>query len=157
MEFETEWKINGLNQQYARCLDEGRYEEWPTFFVEDAMYAIHSRENADAGLEGYIMYCEGGPMLRDRILATEKVLVHDLRFERRIVTDVVVKNHGDDVIEARANYLMVRTDLEGRSELFSAGEYRDKIVFDDEGNPKFQERIVVPDTFNIVGTCPYPI
>ena len=61
MEFETEWKINGLNQQYARCLDEGRYEEWPTFFVEDAMYAIHSRENADAGLEGYIMYCDGAP------------------------------------------------------------------------------------------------
>ena len=24
MEFEIEWKINKLNQQYARCLDEGR-------------------------------------------------------------------------------------------------------------------------------------
>ena len=136
---------------------EGRYDEWAMFFAEDAMYAIHSRENADAGLEAYIMYCDGAPMMRDRILATEKAINHDLRFERRIVTDVVVTNHGDAVLEARANYLMVRTDLEGRSELFSAGEYRDKIVFDGEMLPKFQERIVVPDTFNIVGTCPYPI
>lgn len=157
MDIEIHFKISGLNQQYARCLDEGRYDEWAMFFVEDGMYAIHSRENADAGLEAYIMYCDGTPMMRDRMLALGKAVVHDLRHERRIVSDVVVTGESSDAYEARSNYLMVRTDLEGRSELFSAGEYRDKIVFDDQGRPRFQERIVVPDTFNIVGTCPYPI
>jgi len=157
MDMETEYKIDKLNQLYARCLDEGRYSEWPDFFVEDANYIIHSRENADADLEAYIMYCEGGPMMRDRMLATEKAIVHDLRYERRVVASPLITKENNEHIETRSNYVMYRSGLEGNSELFSTGEYRDKIVFDDDGNPKFKERIVVLDTFNVVSTCPYPI
>lgn len=48
----------------------------------------------------------------------------------------------------RANYMVAQTDVEGHSHIFSAGEYRYKIAME-IGTPKFKDKIVVPDTFNI--------
>jgi len=154
---EQEYKINKLCQSYARCLDERRYREWPEYFTDDAKYIIHSRENDELGYEAYLLYVEGTPMMSDRVEATLEALVYDPRYERRIVTDVMITGESDGCIETKSNYIMVTSTTEGNSELFSAGEIRDKIVFDDDGEPKFKERMVVPDTFNVVSTCPHPI
>ena len=51
---------------------------------------------------------------------------------------------------------MIQTDVEGRSEVFSAGEYRDKVVLAN-GEAKFREKIVVPDTFNIERPLAVPL
>ena len=40
--------------------------------------------------------------------------------------------------------------------MFSAGEYRDRVVFV-AGEPKFQEKVVVPDTFNVEGLLAIPL
>ena len=81
---ETEYQLVKLNDAYCRCLDEDKIEEWPNFFVEDGVYAIHPRENVDNGLEGYWMYCESKKMIRDRVTTLRntsiKMPAHTSRF-----------------------------------------------------------------------------
>lgn len=148
MDIELERTLVMLNYRYVQCIDDDRLEEWPAFFVEDCKYIIHPRENADAGLEGYWMYCESNAMLRDRIRALREANVYNIHYDRHILSNVLVEDEQNGVYSSRANYMVVQTDVEGRSHVFSAGEYRDKIVMVD-GTPKFLEKIVVPDTFNI--------
>lgn len=148
VDFETEQKIVKFNYEYIQCIDEDRLEEWPDFFIEDGQYIIHPRENADAGLEGYWMYCENKPMLRDRILALREANIYNIHYDRHIQSNIMVTGEADGVYEVRSNYMIVQTDVEGRSHVFSAGQYRDEVVFEGEA-PKFKARIVVPDTFNI--------
>jgi anthranilate 1,2-dioxygenase small subunit len=148
VDFELEHRLVKLNYQYVQCIDEDRLEEWPGFFVEDCNYIIHPRENLDAGLEGYWIYCESNAMLRDRIHALRDANVYNIHYDRHIISNVLVEDEKDGVYISKANYLVIQTDVEGHSHVFSAGEYRDKIVMVD-GAPKFLEKVVVPDTFNI--------
>ena len=154
---ETELRIGRLNQEYARCIDEDRLESWVDFFVgEDARYLIHPRENADAGLEGYWMYCENKPMMRDRIVALRKANIYNIQYDRHIVGGSQIVGAEDGIYDVRTNYCVIQTDVEGRSEVFSAGEYRDKVVLTN-GDARFREKIVVPDTFNIERPLAVPL
>lgn len=148
--------IEQLNKAYARCLDDDRLEAWPDFFVEDGRYLIQSRENRDAGLYGYILYFENKGMMRDRVKSLRVANYYNLHIDRHLITNVDIVGGADGNFEARANYAVIQTDAEGRSELFSAGEYHDRIVFVD-GVPKFKERLVLLDTANIVGLLAVPL
>ena len=145
-----------LNKAYARCLDDDRLEEWPDFFLDDGRYLIQSRENRDAGLHGYILYFENKAMMRDRIRSLRIANYYNLHIDRHLIANVDIVGVNDGVYDARANYAVIQTDAEGRSELFSAGEYVDRIVFRD-GKPKFSERLVLLDTSNIVGLLAVPL
>jgi anthranilate 1,2-dioxygenase small subunit len=147
-EMETEYQIARLNKQYVQCIDEDRLEEWPGFFVEDSTYIIFPRENFDAGLEGYWMYCASGAMMRDRIQALRKVNIYNIHYDRHLLSNVLVQGEADGIFEVRSNYAVIQTDVEGRCHVFSTGQYRDKIVLVD-GEYKFKEKIVVVDSFNI--------
>ena len=145
---ELEHQITRLNSRYVQCIDEDRLEEWPGFFVEDGTYIIFPRENYEAGLEGYWMYCASGAMMRDRIKALREVNVYNIHYDRHLLSNVVVQGEDDVVYEVRAHYAVVQTDVEGRCHMFSTGQYRDKIVkVGDE--MKFKEKIVIVDSFNI--------
>ena len=147
-EMETEFQVSRLNNRYVQCIDEDRLEEWPDFFLEDGKYVIFPRENLEAGLEGYWMYCESGAMMRDRIKALRQVNVYNIHYDRHLLSNVVLQGEADGVYEVRSNYAIVQTDVEGRCHVFSTGQYRDKIVQMDDGY-KFKEKIVVVDSFNI--------
>ena len=41
--------VDSLNAAYGLCLDDGRLEEWPEFFVDDCLYQVIARENVDNG------------------------------------------------------------------------------------------------------------
>jgi anthranilate 1,2-dioxygenase small subunit len=148
--------IEQLNKAYARCLDDDRLEDWPGFFVEDGRYLIQSRENRDAGLYGYILYFENGAMMRDRVTSLRVANYYNLHTDRHLITNVDILGEAGGIFDARANYAVIQTDAEGRSELFSAGEYHDKVVFVD-GAPRFKERLVLLDTANIVGLLAVPL
>ena len=154
---ETEMRIGRLNQEYARCIDEDRLESWVDFFNgEDARYLIHPRENADNGLEGYWMYCGNKPMMRDRIVALRKANIYNIHYDRHIVGGSQIVGAEDGIYDVRTNYCVIQTDVEGRSEVFSAGEYRDKVVLTN-GDARFREKIVVPNTFNIERPLAVPL
>ena len=148
--------IEQMNKAYARCLDDDRLEDWPDFFLDDARYLIQSRENRDAGLYGYILYFENKAMMRDRITSLRIANHYNLHTDRHLITNVDILGVSDGVYDTRANYAVIQTDAEGRSDLFSAGEYVDRIVFR-RGVPKFKERLVLLDTANIVGLLAVPL
>ena len=61
---------------------------------------------------------------------------------------------------AQANYVVLQTHLDpidyGSTEVYSAGEYRDKIIFSD-GVAKLKEKIVIVDTSRISSLLATPL
>lgn len=153
---DIERAITALNFAYARCLDENRLRDWPGFFTDDGRYIIHPRENADQDLEGYWLYLENKKMMRDRVVSLLEVNIYQLHYERRLVSNVMVIAREGDCWISRANYLLVHTNNQGVSQIFSTGEYRDRVVRTEEG-VFFSERVVVPDTFTVPSHLSLPI
>ena len=141
-------QIATLNYRYAQALDDRRLDDWPDFFLDDGRYVIHPRENRDRGLEGYWIYCDSKRMMLDRILSLKEVNLYNIHYDRHAISNVLVADSGDGVYVARSNYSIVQTNTGGRSAIFSVGAYVDQVVFID-GEPKFREKIVVPDTFTV--------
>ena len=151
-----ERRVVDLNFRYAHCLDNNRLAEWPEFFTDDGRYVLHPRENLEQGLEGYWLYFENKRMLRDRVVALLEVNIYHIHYERRFVSNVMVTGRDGEAWLARANYMMMHTDNEGHSSIFSVGEYRDRIV-EDRGALRFRERLVVVDTYTVASHISMPI
>lgn len=149
-------RVVELNYRYAQCLDSNRLAQWPEFFTEDCRYLIHPRENLDAGLEGYWLYFENRRMLRDRVVSLLEVNIYRIHYERRFVSNVMLTGRDGDAWLASANYMLTTTDNEGRSKIFSVGEYRDRLV-EADGVLRFQERQVIADTFTVPSHLSMPI
>ena len=149
-EAQLERSLVALNYRYARCLDDNRLDEWPDFFTDDCRYLIQPRDNLDHGMEGYWLYFENKRMLRDRVVSLKEVNIYQIHYERRLVSNIELLGPDGDGWRARANYVVMHTDNEGRSRIFSVGEYRDRVV-ESAGTLKLRERWVVVDTF-VVGS-----
>jgi anthranilate 1,2-dioxygenase small subunit len=152
----TAQELVELNYRYAQCLDANRLSDWPEFFTDDCRYLIHPRENLEAGMEGYWLYFENKRMLRDRVVSLLEVNIYQIHHERRFVSNVMLEGRDGEQWLARANYMVVHTDNEGRSKIFSVGEYRDRIV-EAGGALRFRERQVVVDTFTVPSHLSMPI
>lgn len=141
--------IERLYTLYGKYLDDGSYTEWLDLFEgEDASYLLHPRENFDAKLEGFWMYCRNKPMIRDRIQALLHANIFNIHYNRHLITGVLVtRKEGSYSVEA--NFLITQADVEGRTEIFAMGRYLDEVVITPDGNPKFKKKLVVPDSFNI--------
>ncbi|MFP6712420.1 MAG: aromatic-ring-hydroxylating dioxygenase subunit beta [Rhodospirillales bacterium] len=148
VDFEIEYQLARLNSEYVQCLDEDRVEEWPGFFVEEGIYIVHPRENLEANLKGYWIYCGTNAMMRDRIQALRDVNIFNIHYDRHLLSNVLIQSEENGVYEVRSNYAVIQSDVEGRCHTFSAGQYRDKIIKTEAGF-KFLEKIVVVDSFNI--------
>ena len=149
-------QIAVLNYRYAQALDDRRLDDWPEFFLDDGRYIIHPRENRDRGLEGYWIYCDSKRMMLDRVLSIKEVNLYNIHYNRRAISNILVTDAGDGVYIARSNYSIVQTNSSGRSAIFSVGAYVDQVVFIDE-EPKFQEKIVIPDTFTVSPLVAIPL
>src|SRR5262249_33253766 len=145
-----------LNNSYAECLDDDRLEEWPELFTSDGVYKVHPRENYVLGLEGYWLYFDSQKMLRDRVLSLREANIYNIHVDRHIVSNIRVGNPQQGIYSVRSNYVILQTDTEGKTIVFSAGEYLDQVVFV-EGRPKFKERVVIPDTYLAIGVVGVPL
>lgn len=146
---DTDMKVRRLYAQYGKYLDDANYEAWMALFEgEKASYFLHPRENRDAGLDGYWMYCRNKAMIRDRIKALVSANIFNIHHNRHLITDILWEEEGS-LIRAEASFLIIQTDVEGRSEVFAAGKYVDQIQIKGDGTLGFFEKISVPDSFNI--------
>jgi len=64
---------------------------------------------------------------------------------RHILGPTKIVNAGTGRVETYTSYLVVRTTQDGPMSVFSAGSYRDEVVFED-GAPKLGTRNVVLDS-----------
>jgi anthranilate 1,2-dioxygenase small subunit len=152
--------VEDLIHAYVQCIDDDRLEEWPDFFTEDCLYQIMPRENADQGLPIAVMYCDSRGMLQDRVVAHRKANLFAPHLYRHLVSAIRVTDQDKGMVTVRSNYAVFRTAVDpinyGVTEVYSVGEYRDKIVFVD-GVAKFQERIVIVDTSRIQSLLVTPL
>lgn len=157
---ELRFAVEELLHAYVRCIDSDRLEEWPEFFTDPCVYQVLPRENAEQGWPIAVVYCDSKGMLRDRVAAQRKANIYAPHAYRHLLSAISVTGHENGVITAQANYAVYRTMLDavnyGHSELFSVGEYRDAIVFDN-GVARFREKTVLVDTARILSLLVTPL
>lgn len=149
-------EVQALYVDYCACLDEGRFNDWPSFFTEDCVYKVIPRENHDRGLPLATLAFESRGMLIDRVFGITQTLFHAPYYQRHIVGGVRITKVDAGTIRAEANYLVVRTKQCEPSEVFNAGRYIDAVVRE-EGALKFRERYCVFDSELIPNSIIYPI
>ena len=144
--------VEELLAAYVTAIDDGDLERWPEFFTADCVYRIVPRENDSLNLPLAVMSCNSQAALTDRIAAYRKANLFAPHAYRHMLGPVRVTGEDKLEIGARTNYAVFRTALDpidyGTSEVFSVGEYRDRIVIVD-GLARFREKTVVVDTCKI--------
>jgi salicylate 5-hydroxylase small subunit len=148
--------IADLYSAYAACIDDGRYDEWPDFFTEDAWYRVVPRENFERGLPLSTMSLKGRAMMQDRIYGAVSTIFHAPYYQRHIISSPVIIKDGEEGIESRANYAVFRTKRDAMSEIYNVGQYLDVIKIE-LGKLKFAQKFCVFDNDLIPNSLIYPI
>ena len=148
--------LQNVYSEYSACLDEGRFEDWPEFFLDECEYRIQPRENYERKLPLATLWLESKGMLQDRIYGIRETLYHDPYYQRHIVSAPRVIKASDDEIQSEANYLVVRTKQDEFSEVFNVGRYIDTIKSTSAGL-KFKTRLCIFDSELIKNSIIYPI
>jgi len=138
-------RVETLQAQYADCIDEQRYNEWPSFFTEKCLYKIITRDNYRRNLPMGLIYCDNRNMLRDRITSMKSANVFEPHVYRHALSRTLLSAAHDGTIAARTSYIVARIMHDGQTDLFSTGCYEDRIV-ESEGRLLFRERVVITDS-----------
>jgi salicylate 5-hydroxylase small subunit len=159
-DFKTYFDLLNLYSDYAMVCDSESWERWPDFFVDSGTYRLQPRENYEQGLPLCLLALESKAMIRDRVYGVKETMYHDPYYQRHIVGTPrlvsVERGVEGERITAEANYVVIRTKIDGESTVLSAGFYRDLIVRTPEGL-KFQSRLCVYDSEMIANSIIYPI
>ncbi len=145
-----------LIDAYVQCLDDDRLEEWPDFFVDNAVYKIVARENVERNLPIATMSCTSQAMMKDRVVALRKASVFSPRYLRHLVSNLRVLGQEDGAHLVQGNFAVFQTLLDEESKVFMVGKYQSKLLLTDAG-PKFREMLVIYDSLQIPGLLAVPI
>jgi anthranilate 1,2-dioxygenase small subunit len=140
----TEAEARRHQAAYAYAIDEGPLSDWPTFFTDPCLYRITTRVNEERKMPLSIMLCDNHAMLFDRVEAVEKANVFEPHFYRHILSDSRVLAAEEDSLTLETSFICVRSMLDGRMDLFTAGKYVDRLVKQD-GRCLFKSKTVVLD------------
>jgi len=148
--------LEELYADYAACLNEERFEDWPDFFVEKCLYKIVPRENFQRDLPLATMLCESRGYLLDRVQSIRKTHVFAPRVVRRLVSGIRPAGWQGDELECRADYAAFETLTDEFTRVFNVGRYLDRIVVE-EGRLKFKEKVCVFDSNLVPNSLIYPL
>src|SRR6476659_2920019 len=115
--------VERLHARYVHALDTDQLEQWPNFFTQNWRYRIATAENEARGLPIPVLYCEGRPMLRDRIASLRHANIYEPQRYRHLFSSILVERTGEHAASSRANFLVVRIMQNGQSLLFASGRY----------------------------------
>jgi salicylate 5-hydroxylase small subunit len=148
--------LQNLYGEYSACVDQGEFEKWPEFFLEECEYRIQPRENYERKMPLSIMWLESKGMLKDRVYGIRETLYHDPYYQRHIVAAPRVIAAEDDEIRSEANYLVMRIKQDELAEIFNVGRYIDVVRKTPDGL-KFKSRLCIFDSELIPNSIIYPI
>ena len=154
---ELQLKVEKFLFDYADCLNQKRYEEFPSFFKEeDCHYEVQSKENEDLGLTTPIMGCYSHGMIRDRVAQLiDNTLTYRRLNLRHFISNVRIEHDGNK-INLKANFQVMQSDLEGVSELYLVGRYEDVLILE-QGELKFISKRAILDSFSIPNMLAVPV
>ncbi|MBL0419199.1 nuclear transport factor 2 family protein [Ramlibacter sp. AW1] len=148
--------LDDLYQAYATALDEQRYDDWPGFFRDDALYRIVPKDNFDLQLPIALMHCEGRLMMADRVTAIKEAAMIRPRHLRRFVTPARLAGAEGELLRVRANVLLVETLHHQSTRLVLSGVYHDLVERNGEGF-RLAERICVYDSLLLPDSVVEPV
>jgi anthranilate 1,2-dioxygenase small subunit len=136
--------------EYAACLDEERFAEWPAFFAaEDCTYRVLSRENVGLGLPVPIMGCFTHGMVRDRVaMLVKQTLTYRRMYLLRQVANVRASAGADGTTAAKAALTVFQSSEEGVSSLYMVARY-DATLLPQEAGFRIRRMDVIVDSFGI--------
>ena len=150
-------KVERFLFDYADCLNEKRYEDFPSFFKEDnCHYEVQSKENEDLGLTTPIMGCYSHGMIRDRVTQLINNTLTYRRLNLRHFISNIRIDEGKTEIDLKANFQVMQSDLEGVSELYLVGRYEDKLILDHNELKLISKRVIL-DSFAIPNMLAVPV
>ena len=139
------WAIATAQLAYARCIDDGRLEEWPDFFIHDCKYVITTDSNYRQGLEAGIIWADSKAMLRDRVSSLRKANIYGPQKYRHILNMPFILSEHQDEVQSETSFLVIRVTDDSAMDVFAVGRYVDRYKIDSDGL-KLKERIVVCDS-----------
>lgn len=157
MSTELMLEVQALYTRYADLIDEGPIKDWPSLFVEDAVYKIVTRENLDRGWALALMSCDSRGAIEDRAYAIENLSMTIPRRVRHLVSGFSITPQGGKAWTVTANFAVLET-IEGQpTACFAAGRYKDAVVRESDGALRFKEKISICDAASIKNSLVYPI
>ncbi len=150
-------KVEKFLFDYADCLNEKRYGDFPSFFQEDnCHYEVQSKENEDLGLTTPIMGCYSHGMIRDRVAQlVDNTLTYRRLNLRHFISNIRIDDDKTG-INLKANFQVMQSDLEGVSELYLVGRYEDKLVLNHNELKLISKRAIL-DSFSVPNMLAVPI
>jgi 3-phenylpropionate/cinnamic acid dioxygenase small subunit len=142
--------------RYAECLDGGRLQQWPEFFLESCVYRITTRRNLRLGPEQDLVSLATRSGMLDRIVAIGQSEDYEPYMQRHIVSNFRIQAASAEELRAQANFQILRTFPERRTEYFLSGSYSDRIAIS-SGRLNFREKICVLDSDIPPEPLVYPI
>jgi anthranilate 1,2-dioxygenase small subunit len=127
-ERELYFRIERLFADYCACLDEGELEAWPAFFVEDGLYQLIARENWAYGYPIPLLLLDSRGMMQDRIHSLRNANIYQPHRYRHAQSGLRVTGRDGEAIEVSSSYIVVQTLQDGRTELYQAGSFYDRLV-----------------------------
>ena len=141
--FQLRADVETLHARYSHALDSDQLEQWPNFFTENGRYRIATAENEARGLPIPVLYCEGQPMLRDRIASLRHANIYEPQRYRHMFSGVLLEEETAASVKSIANFLVVRVMENGETMLFASGRYVDRISVPEM---RYEERVVICDS-----------
>lgn len=147
--------VADLYARYAAHLDAGAYEPWLDLFSDDCRYVVQPRENYDAGLPLATVRLDSKAMLRDRIHAVTETIYHAPYYQRHLIGPPLIDATTDGA-QVEANYLVIRTHVAQPSEVFNAGRFVDRLVWQGD-RLKIADKLCIFDSELIPNSMIYPV
>tara|TARA_X000001036_G_scaffold399580_1_gene403366 strand:+ start:28 stop:507 length:480 start_codon:yes stop_codon:yes gene_type:complete len=155
---ELQLKVERFLFDYADCLNEKRYSDFPSFFKEDnCHYEVQSKENEDLGLTTPIMGCYTHGMIKDRVAQLVDNTLTYRRLNLRHFISNIRTDHEIPEIKLTANFQIIQSDLEGVSELYLIGRYEDILILDNNDELKLISKRAILDSFSVPNMLAVPI
>jgi anthranilate 1,2-dioxygenase small subunit len=151
-----EVEIRRLYDEIADALDEDDVERFPSYFIDDCVYQVVSRENYSQDLPQATIYCDGINMVRDRVIALRETQVYVPRTWRHFISGVRITAIVDGEIHVRANFMITEAMSDADPTLFVVGQYLDVLVHTGE-TLKFRQRLAVFDNHYIKRSLIVPV
>ena len=152
--------IRRLEKRYVDAVDSRRMDAWLDCFTEDGSYYVLGADNEADGLPLCLMMDDCRERLEDRATFVDEVWPgsYEDYQTRHFIQPLRLEADESDpgVFRSLANFIVFATDARGRTGLFIAGQYRDRIRVNAE-DCRYVERRVVMDTFTTPGVIVYPL
>src|SRR3546814_16333711 len=107
----------------THVLDDYRIECFPSYFIDDCIYQVVSRENYAEGLPQAAMYCDGIAMVRDRVTALRETQVYVPRLWRHFLSGLRITAVVGGDIHVRVNFMITDAMSDQKLVVLLGGRY----------------------------------